>query len=250
MPEDKRHPEHHINMVSGDIAPTVLIAEDPAYVLLFAQLMDEAHKVAEKREYLTYTGQKDRVPISCTSTGLGCPPTSIGVEELWHIGAKNILRIGTCTPIQPQVRVGDLVIVTGAVRDEHTSEEYISTEYPAVADYRLVRALLDACQDLGYRHHQGIVRTHDAYYLESPDAQGTRTRVQKWKDLGVLAVDMESSALFVIANISGFRAGAVLLAGFAGGERETGGVPENLDAGRLLNVGIAAAKLLSARGLA
>jgi uridine phosphorylase len=250
MPEDNRHPEHHINMVSGDIAPTVLIAEDPAYVLLFAQLMDDAHKVAEKREYVTYTGQKDGVPISCTSTGLGCPPTSIGVEELWHIGAKNILRIGTCTPIQPQVRAGDLVIVTGAVRDEHTSEEYISKEYPAVADYRLVRALLDACQELGYSHHRGVIRTHDAYYLESPDAQGTRTRVQRWKDLGVLAVDMGSSVLFVIASISGFRGGAVLLAGNSASELESGAVAEESDAQRLLNVGIAAAKLLAARELA
>jgi uridine phosphorylase len=248
MPEGKKHPEHHINMVSGDIAPTVLIAEDPAYVLLFAQLVDEAHQVAEKREYLTYTGQKDGVPISCTSTGLGCPPTSIGVEELWHIGAKNILRIGTCIPIQSQIAAGDLVIATGAVRDEHTSEEYISKEYPAVADYRLVRALLDACQARGYRHHRGIIRTHDAYYLEAPDAQGTRTRVQKWKDLGILAVDLETSSLFVIASISGFRAGAILLAG--AGDTPAPGMANQSDAERLARAGIAAAQLLAARGLA
>jgi len=250
MPEHKIHPEHHINMVSGDIAPTALIVEDPAYVLLFAQLMDEAHKVAEKREYLTYTGQKDGVPISCTSTGLGGPPTSIGVEELWHIGAKNILRLGTCTPIQSQVGAGDLIVATGAVRDEHTSEEYISKEYPAVADYRLVRALLEACQELGYPHHRGIIRTHDAYYLEAPDAQGTRTRVQKWKDLGVLAVDLESSSLFVIASISGFRAGAILLAGSPDETRQLGGSSDDSDARRLLTAGIAAARILAARGLA
>ncbi len=250
MPEPGKHPEHHINMVSGDIAPTVLIPEDPAYVQLFAQLMDEAHQVAEKREYVTYTGQKDGVPISCTSTGLGSPPTSIGVEELWHIGAKNILRIGTCTPLQSQVRAGDLIVVTGAVRDEHTSEEYISKEYPAAADYRLVRALLDACRELDYPCHRGIVRTHDAYYLEAPDAQGTRTRLEKWKDLGVLAVDMESSSLFVIASISGFRAGAILLAGNPGEVRDAGTADGDADARRLLAAGISAARLLAARGLA
>lgn len=250
MPETSKHPEHHINMVSGDIAPTVLIPEDPAHVQLFAALMDEAHRVAEKREYVTYTGRKDGVPISCTSTGLGSPPTSIAVEELWHIGAKNILRVGTCTPIQPQVRAGDLIIATGAVRDEHTSEEYISREYPAVADYRLVRALLDACQELGYPCHRGIVRTHDAYYLETPDAQGSQARVQKWKDLGVLAADMESSPLFVIASISGFRAGAILLAGDRGALHEPTSASGEADARRLLGAGIAAAKLLAARGLA
>lgn len=250
MPETGKHPEHHINMVSGDIAPTVLIPEEPAYVQLFAGLMDEAHKVAEKREYVTYTGQKDGVPISCTSTGLGSPPTSIGVEELWHIGAKNILRVGTCTPIQPQVNAGDLIVVTGAVRDEHTSEEYVSREYPAVADYRLVRALLDACQELGYPCHRGIVRTHDAYYLEACDAQGSRTRVHKWKDLGVLAVDLETSSLLVIASISGFRAGAILLAGDPAAIHEPTSAAGEADARRLLTVGIAAARLLAARGLA
>jgi uridine phosphorylase len=248
MAHAKAHPEHHINMVPGDVAPTVLIVEDRAQVLLFAQLVDEAHPVAEKREYVTCTGQTGGVPVSCTSTGMGCPATSIGVEELYHIGAKNILRLGTCMPIQPRVRPGDLIVATGAVRDEHTSEEYISKEYPAVADYRLVRALSDACLGLGSRFHTGIVRTHDAYYLESPGSGGREQRLMPWVDLGVLGVDLESSVLFVLASMSGYRAGALLLARDPGSDN-AGQIAEE-ETASLLKAGIAAARILASRGLA
>ena len=164
--------QHHIDMVKGDVASTVLIPGDPGRVEVFASLMDDAKKIAEKREYVTYTGTKDGVPISCTSTGLGCPPTAIGVEELIRIGAKNIIRIGTCGAIQSFLKPGHMIIATGAVRGEHTSEEFISMEYPAVADYRVVRALVDACEKLNLPYHLGIIRSHDAFYLESPWALG------------------------------------------------------------------------------
>ena len=98
--------QHHIDMQKGDVAPTVLIPGDPGRVEVFASLIDEATKVAEKREYITYTGTKDNIPISCTSTGLGTPPTAIGVEELIRIGAKNIIRIGTCGAIQDYLEPG------------------------------------------------------------------------------------------------------------------------------------------------
>lgn len=248
MAQRKPHPEHHIDMVSGDVAPTVLIVEDRAQVEQFAGLLDEAHPVAEKREYVTVTGRKGKLAISCTSTGVGSPATSIGVEELWHIGAKNILRLGTCLPIQSRIGPGDLIVATGAVRDEHTSEEYINKEYPAVADYRLVRAFSDACRNLKYRCHSGIVRTHDAYYLEAPGSSGREGRIHPWVDLGVLAVDLETSVVLVVASMSGFRAGALLLAQEPVGEG-TAMLPAD-QSERLLLAGIEAARLLQERGLA
>lgn len=251
MPQGKPHAEHHINMVKGDIAPTVLTPGNPGRVLMFAELMDEAHKVAEKREYITYSGTKDGVPISCTCTGLGCPPTAIGVEELWHIGAKNIIRIGTAGSIQPHVRAGDLVIATGAVRGEHTSEEYIHMEYPAVADYRVVRALIDACEKLGYAYHLGIIRTHDAYYMESPQAHGDfRARLQKWIDMGVLCLENEASTLFVVSSISGVRAGAILAPSNPIWEPQPDEETWRKNQRKVVTAAIEAAKLLAARGLA
>jgi len=243
--------QHHIDMVKGDVAPTVLIPGDPGRVELFAELMDEAKKVAEKREYITYTGTKDGVPVSCTSTGLGCPPTSIGVEELIRIGAKNIIRIGTCGAIQEFLKPGDMIIATGAVRGEHTSEELISMEYPAAADYRVVRALIDACEKLGLPYHLGIIRSHDAFYLESPWAYGDfRKRLQPWVDLGVLALENESSTLFTICSMQGIRAGTILASGYSILETHDEKVHHEENIRKMVMAGIETAKLLHERGLA
>ncbi len=243
--------QHHIDMKRGDVAPTVLIPGDPGRVTLFAALMDEAKKVAENREYITYTGKKDGVPISCTSTGLGCPPTAIGVEELIRIGAKNIIRIGTCGAIQPFLAPGHMIIATGAVRGEHTSEELINMEYPAVADYHIVRALIDACEKLALPYHIGIVRSHDAFYLESPWAKGDfRKRLQPWVDMGVLALENESSTLFVISGMRGIRAGTILTSGYSILEEHTEKIHEEENIRKMVMAAIEAAKLLQERGLA
>jgi uridine phosphorylase len=243
--------QHHINCKKGDIAPTVLIPGDPGRVEVFAGLMDEAHKVAEKREYITYTGKKDGVAISCTSTGLGCPPTAIGAEELIRIGAKNIIRIGTCGAIQPFLKPGHMIIATGAVRGEHTSEEFINMEYPAVADYRIVRALIDACEKLGLPYHLGIIRTHDAYYMESPQAYGDyKARLQKWVDMGVLALENESSTLFVVAGTQGVRAGTILASGNPIFSPDADDFDWDDHIRKMVQAGIEAAKLLDQRGLA
>jgi uridine phosphorylase len=248
-----RHSEvqHHIDCKAGDVAPTVLIPGDPGRVKVFAELMDEAHKVAEKREYITYTGKKGEAAISCTSTGLGCPPTAIGVEELIRIGAKNIIRIGTCGAIQPFLKPGHMIIATGAVRGEHTSEEFINMEYPAVADYRVVRALIDGCEKLGLPYHLGIIRTHDAFYLESPWAKGDyKARLKPWVDMGVLALENESSTLFVVAGMQGVRAGTILASGYPIFETHQEKIHHEDNIRKMVEAAIEAGRLLHERGLA
>ena len=243
--------QHHIDMVKGDVAPTVLIPGDPGRVEVFASLMDDAKKVAEKREYITYTGTKDGVSVSCTSTGLGTPPTAIGVEELIRIGAKNIIRIGTCGAIQDFLEPGHMIIATGAVRGEHTSEEFISMEYPAVADYRVVRALVDACEKMDLSYHLGIIRTHDAFYLESPWALGDfRVRLKPWVDMGVLALENESSTLFTLCSMQGIRAGTILASGYSILEEHDEKIHHEENIRKMVTAGIEAAKLLHERRLA
>jgi uridine phosphorylase len=182
---------------------------------------------------------------------LGCPPTAIGVEELIRIGARNIIRIGTCGAIQPFLEPGHMIIATGAVRGEHTSEEFINMEYPAVADYRIVRALIDACEKLHLPYHLGIVRSHDAFYLESPWALGDyRKRLQPWVDMGVLALENESSAIFVISGMQGVRAGTILASGYSILEEHEEKIHEEENIRKMVSAAIEAAKLLHERGLA
>ena len=238
--------QHHINMVKGDVASTVLVPNNPERVEVFASLVDKAEKIARKREYLTYTGEKDGVAISCTSSGIGSSPTAIGVEELIRIGAKNIIRIGTCVTIDPFIKKGEMIIPLGAIREERATEEFVSIDYPAIADFRIVRALVDACESLKLPYHTGIVRTHDAFYLNSP-FEDNEEQYQKWLDMDILAFDNETSAAFVISSMQGIKAGAVLLSGFPipdYDDEEFLGYEKNL-----VLVGIEAAKNLAKMGL-
>lgn len=92
--------------------------------------------MADNREYVTYTGTLDGVKVSVTSTGIGGPSASIAMEELYRCGADTFVRIGTCGGMQPEVKSGDVIIATGAIRMEGTSKEYAPIEFPAVADLK------------------------------------------------------------------------------------------------------------------
>ena len=238
--------QHHIDMVKGDVASTVLVPNNPERVEVFAGLVDKAQKIARKREYLTYNGEADGVAISCTSSGIGSSPMAIGTEELIRIGATNIIRIGTCVSIDPSIKKGEMIIPVGAVRGERATEEFIPADYPAIADFRIVRALVDACEKLKIPYHTGIVRTHDAFYLASPFEEN-KDDYQKWLDLDILAFDNETSAALVISSMQGVKAGAVLLSGYP--------VPDYDDdefkthEKNLVQIGIEAAKNLAKMGL-
>jgi len=246
--KEQIHRQHHVDMVEGDIATTVLMPSDPERVEVFAGLMDKANKVARKREYLTYTGEKDGVAISCTSSGIGPSPTAIGTEELIRLGAENIIRVGTCVTFDPSIKPGEMIIPLAAMRDERACQEFISIDYPAIADYHVVRALIDACEKMKIPYHLGVVRTHDAFYRVSPfNPEAFKAEAQKWLDMDIIASDNETATMLVISSMQSVRAGAILLSGFP--------VPDNEDAEFLKNeknlvmVGIEAAKNLATAGL-
>jgi uridine phosphorylase len=131
----------HIACAPGDIAPAVLLPGDPGRVGRMAAQLDDVREIAASREFTTVTGTTGGVPVTITSTGVGAPSTSIAVEELWNLGARLFIRVGTCGGIQDATRSGDLVIATGAVRGDGTSPEYIDLSYPAVADPDVTVAL-------------------------------------------------------------------------------------------------------------
>lgn len=194
----------HIMCGLGDIAEYVLLPGDPQRVKLIAEHFDKCRKVAENREFITYTGTYRGIPVSATSTGIGGPSASIAVEELANIGAKVFIRVGTTGSLQPDIAVGEIVIAVAAVRSDGTSRCYIPLEYPAVADYNVVLALVRASKQLGVDPHVGVVWSYDAFYAESQE------KIDMWSKSRVLSVDCESAPIFVVSSLRGLRAGSIM----------------------------------------
>ncbi len=225
----KKRIQPHIMCGVGDVADYVLLPGDPKRAEKIATYFDVAQKVADYRGYVTYTGKVGEIPISASSTGIGCPSAAIVVEELIKIGAKNLIRVGTTGALQPEIRIGDIIIATAAVRADGTTNAYVPTGYPAVADFQTVKALIEAAEGLKRRFHLGIIVSSDAFYVENKDF------IRSYNEANVLSVEMEASALFTIANLKRLRAGAILavdsnlVTGLKKGEFEPGEKKGELD---------------------
>jgi uridine phosphorylase len=204
--------EYHINLTAEDIGNTVILPGDPGRTKKIASHMDTAEHVCTSREYTTYTGVTKGIKVSTMSTGMGVPSVAIGVEELANIGAKNLIRLGTCGALQPNIKPGSIIVVTGAVRGDGTTVEYIPKEYPAIADREVVNALIEGCKEFGVDPYVGIIRSHDAFYIESLIAhEGWKERLEVWTKANVLAIENESSGLFVVGGLRKLRCGTILV---------------------------------------
>ena len=208
--------QYHVEVGTGDVADAVLLPGNPERVDKVTALWDDHEEVAHHREYRTATGTYEGTPISVTSTGIGSPSAAIAVEELARVGVDTFVRVGSCGAIQPGMDVGDLVITTGAVRQEGTSDEYVREDYPATADGEVVSALVAAAERLGYEYHTGITMSADSFYagqgrpgFEGFEAAGSDELVAALRNANVKNIEMEASAILTIANVYGLRAGAV-----------------------------------------
>ncbi|HEV3311989.1 MAG TPA: nucleoside phosphorylase [Chloroflexota bacterium] len=203
--------QFHIRLRRGDVGRYVLMPGDPGRVPLIAAHLEGAVEVSRNREFLTYTGSLDGVPVSVTSTGIGSPSTAIAAEELIAIGADTLIRVGTAGSIAKDLRTGDLVIAQGSVRDEGTSPAYVPIMFPAVADLTVVNALVGAARESGHRYRAGIIRSSDSFYGDvAPHTMPyTPYPLSIWERAGVLASEMEASTLFVVAWLRKVRAGAI-----------------------------------------
>ena len=131
----------HIQIKKCDIGRYVILPGDPARCEKIAQYFDNPKQIAQNREYTLWTGTLDGVPVAVCSTGIGGPSAAIAMEELVECGADTFIRVGTSGGIVDKVKGGDIVIATGAIRQEGTSREYLPIEFPAVADFAVVSAL-------------------------------------------------------------------------------------------------------------
>ena len=186
------------------------------------------------------------------STGIGGPSAAIAMEELHKIGADTFIRVGTTGGIALDVCSGDVVVATGAIRFEHTSWEYAPIEYPAVADFEVTSALVQAAKKLGKKTHTGIVQCKDSFYGQHdpkrmPVSYELLQKWEAWKRLGVKSSEMESATLFVVADALGVRCGSCFHVVW-NQEREAAGLDQNMseDTSSAIEVGIEAMKLLIA----
>ncbi|MDF2616756.1 MAG: udp [Sedimentibacter sp.] len=207
--------QYHINMKQGDVGRYVILPGDPKRCVKIAEHFDNPMLVADHREFVTYTGFIDGVKVSVTSTGIGGPSASIALEELANIGADTFIRVGTSGGMDINVMGGDLVIASGAIRMEGTGREYAPMEFPAVANYEILNALVKASKDLGKKYHVGIVQCKDAYYGQhepetKPVGYELINKWNAWLKLGALASEMESAALFIVGAYRRVRVGAIL----------------------------------------
>lgn len=216
--------QYHIQVADGEVGRYVILPGDPKRCEKIEQYFDNPVLVADNREYVTYTGTLDGVKVSVTSTGIGGPSAAIAMEELCRCGADTFIRIGTCGGMQPEVKSGDVVIATGAIRMEGTSREYAPIEFPAVPDLAVTNALAAAAGTKGFPFHTGVVQSKDSFYGQhepetKPVSYELVNKWEAWKRLGCLASEMESAALFVVAGYLHVRAGACYLV-VANQERE------------------------------
>ncbi len=203
----------HIRAREGEVAPVVLLPGDPARARRAVERLDGARLYNEHRGLVGFTGTYRGAPVSVQTTMMGSPSAAIVCEELIALGARTLIRIGTCGAAAPHVQPKDLIIATASCPLEGTTAQYVDGDpYAPVASFRVVKALTEAAEAAGVRHHVGLIATEDALYTVR---EGW---TERWAARGVLAQEMEASAIFTVAALRGVEAGCVLVASNRAGQ--------------------------------
>jgi len=193
----------HLLIEEGDVHDIAIIPGDPGRVDRIAAQCTNAETIAQNREYKLVNATYEGRELTICSTGIGCPSAAIAVEELNAAGVETVIRCGTTGALQAGIEIGDMVVATGAAKEEGTSKRYESATYPAVPDYGVLTALADAAEANDEDVHVGPIVSDDAFYNESDEY------VRDWEAANLLAIEMEAAAVFSIARRKGMRAGAI-----------------------------------------
>lgn len=211
---------YHLELKQGDVPDYVLIPGSPERTLKLAEHWQDVVEVAHKREYKTVSGTYKGTPISATSTGIGGPSSEIALNELNKVGVHTAIRVGTTGCIVPDFNLGDLIIPIACVRRDGTSQIYAEPEFPAFADPLVVKALAQACENLGYTYGYGIDCTVGSFYLGQQRPlyedgsgywpSGTDHIIDDLQQMGVTNIEMETAGQFVVGYMHGMRMGCIL----------------------------------------
>ncbi len=245
--------EYHIGLSEGDAGRYVILPGDPGRCEKIASYFESPKFVAQNREFVTYTGYIAGEKVSVCSTGIGGASAAIALEELCHIGCDTFIRVGTAGGMAENVKAGEAVIATGAVRYEGTSKEYAPLEFPAVSDFFVTESLKNAAEKLGINHHLGVVHCKDSFYGQhSPESMPIAEKLKNdwtaWIKCGALASEMESAALFTLGSVRGVRVGSVL-AVLGNQTRREKNLPDEIihDTDYAIKIAVEAIKLLIER---
>ena len=197
----------------------VLVMGDPARAELASRRLEGRRPLGSFREYVTYGGTHRGVEVAVTSHGVGSPGAVIAFEELSRAGVRRIIRTGTCGGLAAEVRDGDLVIVTGAIRADGVTDAMVPTPFPALASVDLVTAIRRAVASTDHRSHEGVVLTHSLFY----PGEVLGSDLEFWNRAGAIAVEMECAALFISGSLNSVTTGAVLVADGNPLHKEEGG---------------------------
>ncbi|MFX0015181.1 MAG: nucleoside phosphorylase [Promethearchaeota archaeon] len=203
MTESRVQPHLHLSKVNK----YCLLSGNPDRITNIANYLNGAKKVAENRGLVAFEGRTPRkgIPISALTTGMGCPSSAIVLEEAFRAGGEVFIRIGSCGALQPGMRIGEVVIPFAAIRDERTSLNYASIEFPAVSSPEIFQNLCESAKKLNFNYHAGIVWTTDVYYSSNQDSY------KIWAKCGANSVEMESALLFVYGSVNKMRTGSILV---------------------------------------
>ncbi len=199
----------HLRAEPGDYAEAVLLPGDPLRAKYIADTyLEDVTQVNEERGLLGFTGTWEGKPVSVQGTGMGCPGATIVFEELIQLGCKRLMRVGTCGGLQPHHALGDLILALTAVPADSTAMHLVNDEpHCPTASWELIHGAVHAAKEMGQPMHVGPIVSSDVFY------NANEGQYERWSQRGVLAVEMEASALFTVAALGGIGKVQDVLAG-------------------------------------
>lgn len=210
-------------------AKYAIMPGDPARIDHIKEFLDDPLELAFNREFRSLEGKYKGIDIIACSSGIGGSSASIAIEELNNLGVKAIIRIGSCGALQKGIGLGELIIASGAIRDEGTSKAYADIRLPAIPNYVLFNKCLEAVKDFDYKYHVGIVHSHESFYIDT-----NAKEEEYWSNYKALGADMETAALFTVGHIRNIKTASILnnvviygeetseaVSDYQGGENET-----------------------------
>ncbi|MDD3205736.1 MAG: nucleoside phosphorylase [Lachnospiraceae bacterium] len=195
----------HLRLSKEDSARYAILPGDPGRIDRIKEFLTDTKEIAYNREMRSVSGYYKGIKILAVSTGMGGASTGITVEELHNIGVTHMIRIGSCGALDKKIKLGDLVLVNGAVRDDGASKTYINAIYPAIPDTCLLMKTIAASEEQKIPFFIGIARSHDSFYTDREDEIDAY-----WAKRGVLGADMETAALFTIGALRGVKTASIL----------------------------------------